>query len=312
MKNRVLYLIFFAHLVSMLSAYNYNNFHSNESSNDNDETPFKLKSSYVFQNDYITSFDILPEAGKNIFIKKPDPNEPIFYIDAKEIKEKFLKYNVKIDIGRIRRVKFIKLNPAVCLTDIAQVLEELFIQKYPNLHIESIEVLPKNYLEKLPKNYQINIKQGTMRRNEGYFYLELENRKRVYFTYQLEGTFNVLKANKNIQRNQVIDFENTYLSETDFIYAQADYINEKQLGSIKAKYNITKNNIITERMIRKQALIEKGSIVKAFLKDGAILIKIDVKAITSGALGDTITVKTLDTGAYLKAIIVSKELVEIE
>ena len=312
MKTKLnnLFFLFMLIVVSITSssAYDYDDFYTKSTK----DKVFELEPKYIFQGDYITSFDIFPEVGKNIFIHKPNKEDNVFYLDADEIVKKFKEHDVTVEQDRIRRVKFIRLNPMICITDIAEIIEELFLQKYPNLHIEDLEIFPKNYIDELPKDYQINIKQSTMKRNEGYFYLETKDRKRFYFTYKVDGGFTVFKASKNFDRDDVIEFDDVYPDEIKFRYAKDDYIKEKQLGLIQAKRIIPRDTPLTYKLIRTKPVIERGDIVKAFLKNGLILIKVDVKAITSGATGDIITVRTLDNNTNLKAKILSKELVEIE
>ena len=271
---------------------------------------YDLMSDYTFTNSTITGRDIFPEIKKDIFIYRIPNKKNKIFINSNRIAEKFKQYGIKINKKGIRRVKFIRISPDICLECIGDYIAEEFQNFYPILDIEKVFIYPKNAIELFPEDYSIIFKSSNLKKSEGYFYIESDRKQKVHFKYKIKAYLMVIKSAERIKRGTIIDHENTYSQFIEFERFRHNYVTENQLGGIIAKSYIPKDRELTTRQIAKIKLIKRNQYVRGFLRDGVVYIEVEVKALQSGGVDDIIRIETPE-GTKLRAKIISGKLVKI-
>jgi len=271
---------------------------------------YDLDSDYVFYDSVITAQNIFPEIEQDIFIYKLNKNKRSITLNPNQIISKFKKYGIQVNKNGVRRVKFIRVSRDICLDCLGDYISEEFQSFYPMLDIEKVLVFPKNLIKNMPEDYSIIFKNSNLRRSNGYFYIQTDNRRKIHFKYKLKAYLDVIKTAERVRRGTILDSSNTYSKTIKFSRFKSSYITENQLGNIIAKSYIPKDREITERQIEKIKLIKRNQFVQGFIKDGAVYIEVEVRALQSGGVDEIIRVESPD-GAKLRGKIVNSKLIEI-
>jgi flagella basal body P-ring formation protein FlgA len=270
---------------------------------------YTLQSDYPFSGNIITGQDLFPEIRENIFIYKVPKGVNKLFLKSKDIVEKFSKYGIEVEYSN-RRVRFIQVPLEIDLEYLISYISDEFLDRYPSMKINSISVTPKYYIDTLPEEYSVIFTNRNLRKSNGYFYVETENRDRIYFKYSIDADITVLKSSQRVRRGEIISSHNSYTDEMKFERFRSEYVTEDELGAIQAKTYIPKDREITFRRVEKLTVIKKGSIVKGFIKDGGIYIEIEAIALEDGGIGDEVRIRSYD-GAILRGVVKNSKLIKI-
>jgi len=272
---------------------------------------FNLDSDYVFYDSVITAKNIFPEIEQDIFIYKLNKNRRSVTLNPNQIISKFKQYGISVNKNGVRRVKFIRVSRDICLDCLGDYIAEEFQNFYPILDVEQVLVFPKKAIKDMPEDYSIIFKNSNLRRSNGYFYIQTDNRRKIHFKYKLKAYLTVIKTSERVRRGTILDSGNTYSTNIKFSRFKSNYITENQLGNIIAKTYIPKDREITDRQIEKIKLIKRNQYIKGFIKDGVVYVEVEVRALQSGGVDDIIRVESPD-GARLRGKIINAKLVEIQ
>ena len=270
---------------------------------------FLNKTYYVDSKDIKIS-DIISNSDDNIVIFNIEKNRYTKRVKSKKIIE-LLKVNGYKDFKtKHNYVKFV-LNSPIDTTKIQNYIKDSYQDKYKNMKILNIKVNPRNYIEYIGNNYEVFLQNNSLQHNEGIVYIKTENKKKFFFNYEIEAYIDIYSSKIKIKRDSKITLLNTNKRYIKFHKFRALPISTKDIDNVQSKNNIKENSIITVKDIEKVDIVTKGSTVNVRMNSKNIAISFIAKALRSGKLNDTITVKKLN-GKKFRVVVVGKNRVEIQ
>ncbi len=195
-------------------------------------------------------------------------------------------------------------------------LKKRFLQQYPTLKIEEISIKPYRDKPDFLNSFtleKIYLSKSNIKRAQGTIsalYLKKNQKRKLYFRYQIKGRLGVYKANQTIKKDETISRTNTTFDYIPFTYISSMPIDSSYLDHYRAKYSLITDKVITQRDLKPIVDINRGDSLNATLLDGDVMVTFGVTALEEGNIGDIISVKR-GHHKRLKAKIVSKNSVEI-
>lgn len=141
---------------------------------------------------------------------------------------------------------------------------------------------------------------------------ELEGEARIPFTFQVHVYREVLRTAREVLPQETIQ-EGDVVLEMEALSPE----NEKALSSMdqvlgkKAKKRLGAGDVITESVLVKETLIQRGDLVTIVAQKGGIVVTAVGKSRGSGSLGDMIVVENLTSRKRMEAEIVGERMVQV-
>ncbi len=194
-------------------------------------------------------------------------------------------------------------------------LAQEFRSQNPKIIIRNVELqtgtLPKNFAA-----YEF-IKLGDARfvKASGYvravFKTPENTQKNVFFRYFVKAKVEVLRANRDLQRGEVLASTDYSVVFYDFDKVPLWALEKDDAADLIARTAVRKHSILKQNMFKANHLVKANSQLMAVLGDGEVKMSVEVAAIEAGNKGDTIKVKTKD-GKVLQAVIIDKNQVSLK
>ena len=194
-------------------------------------------------------------------------------------------------------------------------LAQEFRAQNPKIIIRNVELqtgtLPKNFAA-----YEF-IKLGEARfvKASGYvravFKTPENTQKNVFFRYFIKAKVEVLRANRDIARGEVLASTDYNIVFYDFDKVPLWALEKDDALDLIARTAVRKHSILKQNMFKANHLVKPNAQLMAVLGDGEVKMSVEVAAIEAGNKGDTIKVKTKD-GKVLQAVIVDKNQVSLK
>ena len=121
----------------------------------------------------------------------------------------------------------------------------------------------------------------------------------------------LVKANKNMKKNQIITENDIYYEKTSKLGASNYFTDIKELIGKKTKITIREGQILRDRHIKKNWMIAEGQKIIIENNKSNIQILIDGIALSSAMQGDYIQVLNKSTGKVVKAWVKNNKKVSI-
>ncbi len=194
-------------------------------------------------------------------------------------------------------------------------LAQEFRAQNPKIIIRNVELqtgtLPKNFAA-----YEF-IKLGDARfvKASGYvravFKTPENTQKNVFFRYFIKAKVEVLRANRDLQRGEVLASTDYSIVFYDFDKVPLWALEKEGAADLIARTAVRKHSILKQNMFKANHLVKANAQMMAVLGDGEVKMSVEVAAIEAGNKGDTIKVKTKD-GKVLQAVIIDKNQVSLK
>ncbi|MCD6173236.1 MAG: flagellar basal body P-ring formation protein FlgA [Sulfurimonas sp.] len=268
-----------------------------------------LSDTYYVNSENIKLLSIVPHAEYDVTLYKIDRNRDTKRVKAKDLIKLLKEHGIKSVESSSRYIKFIKKSP-IDTSIIKHKIIQIYKEKYPDIQINSVFIMPRSYIKSLPKKYEITVKTKAYLSNKGIFYIKTPEHRKIFFNYTINAKINVYISRGTIKKGTRISALNTSRKNITFKKLKAIPVNIEQINTTQMKRHFKQNSIITMRDIDKLNLVKKGSKVLVSLKNKAISISFSAKALQNGKLNDIITVKK-NNGKKIRVIIVEKNRVEI-
>lgn len=198
---------------------------------------------------------------------------------------------------------------------VKQALKEEFINNYPKIIINNIDLKSSSLPKDFDKFEFLRIANGRFDKAQGFLRAEFKTnnnlQKNVFFRYFIYANLEVLKSQIDIKKGQrlgVFDYEIVLI---DFEKAPLNPVSKEDALNLIAKSNINKNTILKESMFKSNTLIKRKDIVVGILSDNGIDILVELMALDSGNLGQRIRLKNKD-GKIMQGIITGKNRVKLQ
>ena len=235
-----------------------------------------------------------------------------YTIPSLHVKDIFEKYNYNVidsETGTITFERFCDM--AGKKDEIAEALLEKFELKYPCLNSDLPEISANNPLPYDFKTYsfiKVDIKKNALRKRKGSFkaiFKTPNSEKTIYFKFTINGYIDIFKAKHKL-------FNDKILSSNDYekITTKIDKLPSKAItcdmpNNLMTKNYISANSILTMNKFEKKKSVLRGSKLRAYFRDGMLIIETEATALKDGNIGDVIKVKT-DKGKLFRAKLISK------
>lgn len=203
-------------------------------------------------------------------------------------------------------------NPAL-INSVKSTIEKKFLDFYKNYNIKInfLEVTPlaERNLAKF-KVDRIIFDNRDLKKDSGNFEVQIkhnERKKSVFFSFTIDASIDALSAVGNIKSGEVIDKNNTTITQIPLTKNMALPASADILDKYSAKSFIPNGSSITTSKITPKLIVRKGDILAIDYNAKDILISFSVKAMESGAEGQTIRAENLQSGKELKIIIIDSK-----
>ncbi len=269
-----------------------------------------LQSDYYITTDDINLSIIVPHAKQDSKLYSLERSRYTKKIKSKELIELLKEHGYSSYLANDRYINFIKKSP-IDLTIIEEKIRKLYTDKYKDIQIQAITVMPRGYIESLTDTYIVNIEKNNHFSRSGTLYVKTTDNKKIFFDYAVEAKVGVYIARKKIQRESELSLVNCKKKSIILDKFDSMPIQKLQQGMIQSKHHLKEGSIITSRDVEPLSFVRRGSIVSVILDEKNIAISFSAEALQDGRLGDTITIQKNDR-KRLKAKVIGKNRVEIQ
>ena len=205
-------------------------------------------------------------------------------------------------------ITFIKLSN-LDLAPLKRKLREYFDKSYEQIEIHSITIIPKTHLTQLPKKFTFKIRSGMLLNSHGTLSIVTLKKRQLFFEYFLDAELPVFRSKKKIERGEILSLRN--LSKQTVHFERFRAMPVQNINALQAKHHITKGKLLTVRDVEPIDLVRRGDFVSVVLRESALEIDLNAKALQAGGLNDIILIQNR-RGKKLRARVVGKNLVEME
>ncbi len=269
-----------------------------------------IKETYLIDTNQINSKILFPHSKKNIILFKIPYTKNSMKIKNWELTRMLHENGFKDFKINSRYVNFKKISP-IDTIKIDEFLKEHYLEKYENINIKNINVVPRSYLEKLPSSFSVHIRNKSYLSKDGVISIKDEKNRKIFFNYSIDADLKVAKAKLNIKRGDEFSVLNVKLSKVKLDKFQSKPLQNIKKSKYQAKNHIKAGKVIFIRNTVPLSLVKKDSIVSVFMYSAGMNISFAAKALQNGKLNDIISIKKNNTKKKLKAKVVGYQRVEI-
>jgi len=269
-----------------------------------------LKSNYYIEKDVVMLSDIVktPKTDKELY--KINQDRYSKRVKAKELLKRLKSYGYKNYVSKHSYIQFTKKSP-INLNKIKNELKKYYKNKYKNINIVSIVIMPMRYTNSLPKSYKVGFTNYTTLSRKGILFIKTDDGKKIFFNYKIVAKVEVYQARKDINKGDKLS--NINLKKNSIILDKFESMPLQEIPSTgyEAKHRLKKATIITKRDVTGLYLVKRGSTVNVTLKNSGIIINFSARATQNGRYGDIISVEK-ENRKKIKVIITGKNKAEIK
>lgn len=269
-----------------------------------------LQDLYYVNSNNIKLRDIFPHAKYDVTLYQIDKDRYTKRVKTTKLVKVLEKHGFKDLTVTHRYTKFVKKSP-ISTAKIEKYIIQSYKQKYPDIKITALRVIPRAYIDSLPQKYETIMPKRFYLTNEGTLSVKTPDKKKIFFDYKIEAKIKVYFSRVDIKKSQKVSTLNTIKKIIKLDKLKALPININHLNTMQSKRNLKKSEIITIRDISKLNLVKKGSMITVVLQNNNINISFLAKALQNGKLRDIITLQKNDK-KRIKAIVVGKNRVEMQ
>ena len=199
---------------------------------------------------------------------------------------------------------------------IRSMIEQAFSRHYPTMQIHTVTLKPATSLVKRLGEYSVThvaITKDNLRRNRGNVMVTFEKgkkRRKLYYKYTIGADITLYTAATGIQRNRALTPDIAVKKTVPFKTLYHKPVDENDFYNYIVKQNIKADAILSRNQLKKRTDIQRNDKVRAIIRDGALALSFEAKALQSGNTGDIIKIRK-DYKKHFKARILSNTEVEV-
>jgi flagella basal body P-ring formation protein FlgA len=269
-----------------------------------------LKRTYMTQHTTIYASDIAQNLQKDFAITRYNDGDHAITLPASVIVNAFAKYGYKVNTNHLGYITFRQKSP-IDLQKIKTALQNAFLQKYPQMEIQLLDIHPASYMQHLPKNYRVIIPHYALKNNYSTIYIKTPRHQEFFFNFTLQAKLPVIIATQKIGFHTPLTFKNTRIKTVAFQNFRGTPITSIGNHVYQSKFTIQSGSIILKRNIEPLYLVRRNHTVSATINDGGVHIIFSATALQSGIKGDTIKIRD-DRQKQFNAIIIGPNMVQIQ
>ncbi|MCH9813309.1 MAG: flagellar basal body P-ring formation chaperone FlgA [Epsilonproteobacteria bacterium] len=201
---------------------------------------------------------------------------------------------------------------------IQQYINDKFLQTYPSMHINQIDLKRTSKLPKEFEKYQLKeiyIAPSAIQREKGnisVIYTDGQKKRKLFYHFKLDATVGVLRTIQSIQKGKRLTedlVEGITIKFTNFYQKP---ITPYYLNRYDAKMSIIEGKILTTRHISKMTDVKRGDLLTATLRDGAVEVSFQAVALKDAYINDIIKIKRNHKSFFKARIISNTKAVVVE
>lgn len=233
-----------------------------------------------------------------------------YRVNSQIILKTFELNGCPIDNTKTKYVNFTKRSN----TDYTQLQDQImafFINHYPTMTIQTIQIIPHGYTESLPSDARAIFDKDGYNKSKGVFYVSDNKGIRHYFEYSLDATLEVLHATHKISRKEPLSFNNSSLKSIPFTSFRGKPLVSIPETSYRFRSSLQEDTPITDRHIEPKPIVLRDSKVSVQVRSESVVVEFIATAMQEGALYDIITIEKADK-KRVRAKIIGDNTVELQ
>ncbi|MBN2815938.1 MAG: flagellar basal body P-ring formation protein FlgA [Campylobacterales bacterium] len=250
-----------------------------------------LKSNYFIHSDSVMLSDVVNTPQQDTLLYSLDANKHTKRVKASELITLLKNHGYREYTSKHTYIQFSKKSP-VNTAKIEKALLDYYKKNYKNIHIKSLELHPRSYLQSLPKEYSFGIEKSAYLSNKGYCFIVTPKRKKIFFSYTLFAHVDAYFTNQMLSRGTELSNINAKKKSIMLQKFRAMPLQELPLHTFETKHRLKQESLITSRDIVGLYLVKRGDSVNVTLKNEGIAISFQAEAITNGRFGESILLRT--------------------
>ncbi len=213
-----------------------------------------------------------------------------------------------------RSILFLVLITTFMLADNKKVLKEAVLAEFEKRHpcmflyslkIEATSPLPIDFQKQ--EFIRVDLRPNMLRKNRGSFRAVFKTSKRernLFFKFNIDATVDVFKAKHKLHNDRI-------LSKSDYekVVLKIDKLPSRVITCNMPKSLITRsyvgaNSILTMNRFELKKDFLRGTDIRAYIKDGMLILETKATLLEDGNIGDSVRIKT-DKGGLFRAKLIS-------
>ncbi len=268
-----------------------------------------LERNYYVQSKEIMLSDIVKTAQEDVKLFSIDNNRYSKRVKSNEILQILKSHGLKKYRSKHVYIQFTQKSP-INTDKIENEIANFYKKSYKDINIKSISVKPRSYISTLPQNYETVLKSKSQLSKNGTLYIKTDDKKKIFFNYQINAKILAYEAKKDIKRN--MEFSNINCKKKSIILDKFRSMPLQNIlkSTLQSTRNIKAGTIITTRDTQGLYLVKKGSNINVTLSSSNLAISFSAQAVQDGKYGDIITVMK-SNGKKIKVRITGKRRAEV-
>ena len=270
-----------------------------------------LKSNYYITKDVVMLSDIVktPKIDKELY--EINQNRYSKRVRAQELLKILKNYGYSDYTSKHSYIQFTKKSP-INLNKIKSKLKKYYKNKYKNIRIDSVVVLPMRYTNSLPKSYTVGFTNYSYLSRKGILFIKTDDDKKIFFNYNIAAKVEVYQTRKEINKGD--ELSNINIKKNSIMLDKFASMPLQEIPNTKyeAKHKLKKATIITKRDVTGLYLIKRGATVNVTLRNGGIIINFSARATQSGRYGDIISVEQNNKNKKIRVRVTGKNRAEVK
>ncbi|NOQ31053.1 MAG: flagellar basal body P-ring formation protein FlgA [Helicobacteraceae bacterium] len=272
--------------------------------------PLALKESYFFSDHKIKVNDIFNDLNSSSLIYQINRHKTKVRVKSKVIIKAFKALGIDVKKSSKNYVTFY-MESKLDLEFLKLSLANYYKRFYNTLQIDSIQIAPRSFTAELPEVYKIEIPNNSFKRSTSTFYIESDNKKRIFFNYTIKATIGVFRARDDIKRGTRLELTNIKKDRIALSQVKVTPIQSSSRAMLEARRHIRAEHVITKSDVRAENLVVRNQFISAVLREGGLSISFDARSTQEGALGDNIMIIKPD-GSKIRATVIGEAQVEVK
>jgi flagella basal body P-ring formation protein FlgA len=269
-----------------------------------------LEKFYYVNSDHVKLLEIMPDAQYDVTLYKIEKGRYTKKVKSKDLIKLLNSHGFKDIDSKSNYIKFIRKSP-IDTSKIKNDLKKIYLEKYPDIDIKTIKIIPRGYIKSLPSSYITHVAKKAHLSRKGILNIKLPRGKKLFFDFYIDADIYVFTTAKKVIKGDLLSNVNTKRRKITFDKFRAIPVGMKQINTTQFRHNIKEDEIITFRDISTLQLVKKGSTVSAVIQNNNLNISFSAKAIRNGRLNDIITIEK-QNGQRLQARVIGRNRVEIK
>ncbi len=199
---------------------------------------------------------------------------------------------------------------------IASILKSRFLQAYPTMQIDHIDLRPTSSLVRRLADYEVaavTVTRDTLRRSRGNVMVTFQKgakKRKLYYKYRIDATITLYTAARTLPKGAPLASGNVVRKTIPFTTLYRHPIDGSALGSYITKHRIKEGRILSPDQLKKRMTVQRNDRVTAIVRDGGLSLSFEATALGEGDVGDVIKIRK-DYKHRFRARILSHGRVEV-